>query len=199
MFHYIKGQLTMKFDGGVVVEAGGIGYEIRVPENSSIYMTKEGEVVMVYTTMMVREDDVSIYGFGTRDSLGMFKKLITVNGVGAKVGISILSAMSVDEVKRAIMFEDAAYLSRANGVGKKTAERIILELKDKIGKMPIIPQGSNLGGEDVVVGDQRTEALNALVALGYSKGEAIYALSQVEDNTLTTEGYIKKALNQMMK
>lgn len=198
MLHYIRGQLTMKFDGGIVVEAGGLGYEIRVPDNSSVYMAKEGEMVLVYTVMMVREDDVSLYGFGTREGLELFKRLITVNGVGAKAAIAILSAMSVDEVKRAIIFEDVAYLCRANGIGKKTAERIILELKDKLGKLPTLPQGT-LSVEEVLAVDDRTEAVNALIALGYSKGEAITAIAGIEDRELTAEEYIKRALKQMMR
>jgi Holliday junction DNA helicase RuvA len=87
MFHYIKGNVTMKFDGGVVVEAGGIGYEIYVPDNSSLYLADGKETVLVYSAMIVREDDVSIYGFHDRESLDLFRKLMTVNGVGAKAAM----------------------------------------------------------------------------------------------------------------
>ena len=124
----------MKMASEIVVEAGGLGYEITVPANSSVYLAHEGEPVTVYTAMMVREDDVSLYGFGDKNELDTFRKLITVSGVGAKAAIAILSAMPLHEVHQAIILEDAKSLTRANGIGKKTAERIVLELKDKVAK-----------------------------------------------------------------
>ena len=135
MLHYIKGTLAMKMASEIVVEAGGLGYEITVPANSSVYLAHEGDQVTVYTAMMVREDDVSLYGFGDKNELDTFRKLITVSGVGAKAAIAILSAMPLHEVHQAIILEDAKSLTRANGIGKKTAERIVLELKDKIGAL----------------------------------------------------------------
>ncbi|MEG1584675.1 MAG: Holliday junction branch migration protein RuvA [Anaerovorax sp.] len=196
MLHYIKGIATMKFDGGVVLEAGGIGYEIHTPENSALYLAKEGTAITAYTAMIVREDDISLYGFGEKDSLALFKKLITVSGVGAKAAMAVLSAMPLSEVKKAIVFEDATSLTRANGIGKKIAQRIVLELKDKMGTI-----GGGLDGmpsiEQAVNTDEKGEALNALMALGYTKGEAANALSAIEDDTLTVEEYVKKALKQL--
>ncbi|MDF3003461.1 MAG: ruvA, partial [Bacillota bacterium] len=133
MFHYIKGVAAMRFEGGIVIETGGIGYEIFVPDNSPVYLAESGQTVMVYTVMAVREDDVSLYGFHDKETLELFKKLITVNGVGAKAAMSILSIMPAGEIKKAIVFEDAAALTKANGIGKKIAQRITLELKDKMG------------------------------------------------------------------
>ncbi len=198
MLHYIKGTLAMKMASEIVVEAGGLGYEITVPANSSVYLAHEGEDVTVYTAMMVREDDVSLYGFGDRTELDTFRKLITVSGVGAKAAIAILSAMPLNEVHQAIILEDAKSLTRANGIGKKTAERIVLELKDKFGSIEdvSVPHGVEI---PAVSGssDARTEAVNALIALGYTKGEAVNALAAVKETDLTVEEYIKQALKRL--
>lgn len=190
MFHYIKGNVTMKFDGGVVVETGGIGYEIYVPDNSSLYLADGRETVLVYTVMIVREDDVSIYGFHDREALDLFRKLLSVNGVGAKAAMAILSAMPVGEVKKAIVFDDAAALTKANGIGKKIAQRIALELKDKLGALGGLAEAA----EKAVSDSGKAEAINGLISLGYSRSEAIGALSGIEDDGLTAEEYIKRAL-----
>ncbi len=200
MLHYIKGTLAMKMEAGIVVEAGGLGYEISVPANSSVYLAKEGEKITVYTAMIVREDDISLYGFGEKAALETFRKLITVSGVGAKAALSILSAMPLHEVHQAITLEDAKSLTRANGIGKKTAERIVLELKDKFGTFEdvSIPEG---GAESIDLfndpGDNRTEAVHALMVLGYTRGEAISALAAVKEQDLTTEEYVKQALKKL--
>jgi len=200
MLHYIKGTLAFKLESQIVVEAGGIGYEITVPANSGVYLAKEGEEIMIYTAMMVREDDVSLYGFGTKAELDTFRKLITVSGVGAKAAIAILSAMPLNEVHQSIVLEDAKSLTRANGIGKKTAERIVLELKDKFGAIEAaaVPAGfETYGAVDPAGNDSRSEAVNALMALGYTKGEAVNALSGVKENDLTVEEYIKQALKRL--
>lgn len=200
MLHYIKGTLAMKMEAGIVVEAGGLGYEISVPANSSVYLAKEGEKITVYTAMIVREDDISLYGFGEKAALETFRKLITVSGVGAKAALSILSAMPLHEVHQAITLEDAKSLTRANGIGKKTAERIVLELKDKFGTFEDVsmPEG---GTESIDLfndpGDNRTEAVHALMVLGYTRGEAINALAAVKEQDLTTEEYVKQALKKL--
>ncbi len=199
MIHYIKGQYAGTFNGGVVIETAGMGYEIFVPENSTVYLLNDGDIVKLYTKMVLREDDVSLYGFSQKEGLELFEKLITVNGVGAKAALSIMSAMSITDVRKAIAFDDSAMLTKANGIGKKTAQRIVLELKDKMGDL------SSIDGYSCIVGlpnineftDERTEAMNALISLGYSKSEAVMALSKVTENDLTCEEYIKKALNRM--
>ena len=198
MLHYIKGILAMKMASEIVVEAGGLGYEITVPANSSVYLAHEGDEVTVYTAMMVREDDVSLYGFGDKNELDTFRKLITVSGVGAKAAIAILSAMPLHEVHQAIVLEDAKSLTRANGIGKKTAERIVLELKDKFGSIEeaALPQGVEVAAVSAA-SDNRTEAVNALMALGYTKGEAVNAMAMVKDADLTVEEYIKQALKRL--
>lgn len=190
----------MNVNGGIVVETqSGLGLKISVPVNSAIYRYNTGDSVMVFTSMIVKEDDISLYGFHNRESLEIFEKLITVSGVGAKGAMAIVGTLDTEELKRAIVFGDAKEISRANGIGKKTAERIILELKDKLGK-----SGGELtsaaAGADVasaLSGDSRTEAVTALVALGYSKAEAFNAVAAVNEEGLSSEQYIKKALKNL--
>ncbi len=190
MFHYIKGNITMKFEGGVVIETNGIGYEVFVPENSSVYLSDGRETVLLYTAMIVREDDVSIYGFHDKEELDLFRKLTTVNGVGAKAAMAILSSMPAGEIKKAIVFDDAATLTRANGIGKKIAQRITLELRDKLGAVG----GLTETAEKVAADSGKTEAVNGLISLGYSRSEALGALAGIQEENLTAEEYIKKAL-----
>jgi Holliday junction DNA helicase RuvA len=198
MLHYIKGSLAMKLADSAVIECGGVGFEVCVPGNSRLYMTQEGEEVTVFTYMNVREDDISLFGFDDEEGLMLFKKLITVNGVGAKAAMAILSAMPSAEVRKAIVYEDAAMLTRANGIGKKTAQRIVLELKDKIGSSSLIPDGEDFGSVPVnAAGDNRAEAIDALIALGYARAEAAGALTAIKDKDLSVEEYIKAALKNI--
>ena len=193
MLHYLRGSLTMSFEGGLVVEAGGVGYMVYVPENTMLYQKIGWDNVLVYTAMILREDDVSLYGFADKESLELFQKLRTVNGVGAKAALAVLSAMPIDLVVKAIIFEDPDTLTRANGIGKKTAQRIVLELKDKVEDF----KGASIGGEtaaQILQETEKEEALNALVGLGYSRSEAMTALAGIDGEGLKTEEYIKKAL-----
>lgn len=200
MIGFVRGILADKGNGYVIVDVNGIGYEIFVPANSGAYMAEEGQEVMLYTAMQVREDDVSLYGFSRKGELDAFKKLITVSGVGAKAGISILSAFTLEQLQQAVVFEDAKSLTKANGVGKKTAERIVLELKDKF-----TVEGQQDGAQNVqaelaggaFADGGRAEAVAALIALGYTRGEASSALAQVKEKNLSAEDYIKKALKHL--
>ena len=198
MIGFLRGILAEKGDGYNVIDVNGVGYLVSVPANSAAYLNAEGEEVLVHTSMIVREDEMSLYGFSGKGELDAFKKLIGVSGVGPKAALAILSALTLDQLKQAIVFEDAKALQRANGIGKKSAERIVLELKDKF--TAAAPDGSYLdAGAADVVADQggRGEAISALVALGYSRGEAASALASVPDNDLTTEEYIKRALKNL--
>jgi len=197
MVHYIRGILAAKFEGTVVLEAQGIGYEISVPLNSRVLAAGEGEELTVFTYMAVKEDDVSLYGFEDEWSLDIFKKLISVSGIGAKAGLAVLSAMPAEEIKKAIIFEDADMLTRAQGIGKKSAQRIVLELKDKLGSPGEngYPQGVAAGG---ILGDnEKEEALNAMIALGYSRSEAAKAMAGIKEKDLTAEEYIRIALKKL--
>ena len=197
MIRYVKGIYSMNINGGIDVETqSGLGLEIFLPANSPIYRYGEGETIMVYTSMIVKEDDISLYGFHNRDNLEIFERLITVSGVGAKGAMSILSTLEAAELKRAIAFEDAKEISRANGIGKKTAERIILELKDKLAKTDIPAYVPPADTADVS-SDSRSEAITALVTLGYTKAEAFNAVASINDEGLSSEEYIKKALKNL--
>jgi Holliday junction DNA helicase RuvA len=201
MIYRIRGELLAKLDGRVVIEAGGIGYEISVPDNCDVYRYREGEEVMVYTAMIVKEDDVSLCGFSDRASLSLFRKLLTVGGVGAKAAMSVLSVMPLSELKKAIVFGDTAMLTRANGIGKKSAERIILELKDKLELYaePGAAAGARLSHEAAgaqAADDPRAQAAEALIGLGYSRAEAFSAVAGVAAEGLGVEEYIKQALKR---
>ena len=152
----------------------------------------QGEV-FVYTAMMVREDDVSLYGFDNKESLTLFRRLLTVNGVGAKAAMAILSAMPAAEVKKAIVFEDTAMLARANGIGKKTAQRIVLELKDKLDDVGGLATVETVE-KAVPASNEKAEAIDALMNWGFSRSEAISALAGVKEENLSVEEYIKAAL-----
>jgi len=151
---------------------------------------------MLYTAMIVREDDVSLYGFSEKESLQLFRKLMTVSGVGAKAGLAVLSCMPLSELKKAIVFEDAKSLTMANGIGKKTAERIILELKDKLGNIGTLSEAM-ASADQIMSADEKAEAVNALIALGYTKGEALSAMVSIEETGLSAEEYVKKALKKL--
>lgn len=198
MVNYIRGTLRQKTDEYVVVEIGGLGFEIYTSTNSNVYLSDIGDDVTVYTKMIVREDDISLYGFSDKDELELFKKLITVSGIGAKVAIGILSSMPMPEIVKAIAFEDEKSLMRANGVGKKSAQRIILELRDKMEGLDTSYSVQDGGFPNIAAQmDDKSEALNALVVLGYSKSEAVSALSKVNPDGLATEEIIKQALKHL--
>lgn len=197
MIRFIKGIFHAGLNGSVIIEtSSGIGFEIHVAAGSPLYRSADGETVRVFTSMIVREDDVSLYGFADRESLELFELLITVNGVGAKAGMAVMSVLPPMELKRAIAAGDAKAISAANGVGKKTAERIILELKDKVGSFD--PEdGSAAVIAFTASSDQRSEAVAALIALGYTRQEAENAVGKVKEEDLTCEDYIKHALKNL--
>ncbi|MDY2960264.1 MAG: Holliday junction branch migration protein RuvA [Hornefia sp.] len=197
MIRFLRGKFHPMGDGTVVIESGsGVGFLVYIPANSQLYKNLEGEDVKVYTHMIVREDDMSLYGFENKDELELFKLLITVNGVGAKAAMAIMSILPQSELRKAIATGDAKSISAANGVGKKTSERIILELKDKVGEFTAGEE--NFAPSDVAIsGSLRGEAVTALVSLGYSRSEAETSISKIKEDNLTVEEYIMFALRKM--
>ncbi len=193
MIHYIRGRIDGRIDGGIVIESGGIGYEIYVPDNSPLYLSRGDEPVKVLTAMLVKEDDIRLYGFSEKESLALFRRLLTVNGVGAKGALALLSAMPLNDLKRAIAYDDAQTLTKANGIGKKTAQRICLDLKDKLGD---ISDAAGAALSSIAAADEKALAVDALIALGYSRSEAAAALAKTEDG-LSSEQYIKLALKNL--
>ena len=197
MIGYIKGYFHPMPDGTVIIENNsGIGFSVHVPAGSAIYKMPEGSEVKVFTSMQVREDDISLFGFMDKEDLELFELLITVSGIGAKGAMSIMSALPGPLLKRAIASGDSASICKAQGVGKKTAERLILELKDKVGVFAEIDSDVVVPLEDIP-GDALSEAVSALVALGYSRNEAASVLSKVRGTNLSVEEYIKAALKSL--
>ncbi|MBQ2063064.1 MAG: Holliday junction branch migration protein RuvA [Firmicutes bacterium] len=194
MIRYLKGILAARSENAAIIDVNGIGYRVFIPSNSSLYLRQTGDEVTVFTHMAVREDDVSLYGFGSDGELELFEQLITVNSVGSKAAMAILSAMPVSEVKKAIMFEDVDMITRANGIGKKTAQKIVFELKDKIGTVVAEEQGYQLNEILPEAGSNKDSAIEALMGLGFSRAEAAESLKGVTDEDLSVEEYIKQAL-----
>lgn len=196
MLQYIRGTLTEKTDTAITVEAGGLGYDISIAASSKLYGIGEGDEVLVYLQMIVREDDVSLYGFYEKKEKELFNYLLSVNGVGAKMAIAIFGTMSADEIRKAIILDDEDMLCRTKGLGKKTGQKIILELKDKLGS--IDEDGVISGFEEVNIGsDERSQAISALVELGYTKSEAVKFVASVKGEDMTVEEYIKEALKKI--
>lgn len=203
MLAYIKGILEIKTKGYIVVEAGGLGYKIFMPESTIVNTGNIGDKVQIYTFMRVREDDVSLYGFLTNEELRMFELLLSVSGIGAKGALGILSNITPSQFALAVISNDVAILKKVPGIGPKTAQRAILELKDKLKKEQEISiaegeETSNI--EQVIKEDEKvSEAISALQVLGYSKREIVEALQAIEVTSLSVEDIIKKGLANLAK
>lgn len=206
MYAYIKGTIEELTEDAVVVEAGGIGYNIKISTATAGLLPGAGNEVKIYTYTLVREDAFSLFGFLTRDDLEIFKKLIAVNGIGPKGGLAILSVMSADDLRFAVMAGDAKAIAKAPGIGAKTAERVILELRDKISLEDTLKglgesadaSGSAAAGAQGGDNLMKREAIEALVALGYSASDATAAVKKVEiTENATSETILKLALKHM--
>lgn len=205
MISYIKGPLTAIEEDVIVVEAGGVGMGIHVPLSVLDRLPGIGREVTVYTYFQVREDAMSLYGFLNRQDREMFRQLIGVNGVGPKAALGILSTMTPDDLRMAIVTGDAKAISRAPGIGPKTAQRLILDLKDKVSMEEVLGNlalpsdgGASPALGTIGMGEAAKEAVQALVALGYSNMEANKAVKQVEvTETMTAEDVLKASLRYL--
>lgn len=195
MYAYIKGEIVDITEDNLVLECNQIGYNIRIPLSVAQRLPGTGATVKIYTYTSVREDAFQLFGFLSRDDLEIYKKLIAVNGIGPKGALSILSAMSADDLRFAILSGDAKAISKAPGIGNKSAERIILELRDKVhysGESVSLEPSSEAGSEVI------NEALEALVSLGYSPAEALKALKQVAvTEDMDSGAVLKQALKRI--
>ena len=199
MIAFVRGTAVDMTENSVIVEAGGIGYEIYMTgtDLSQIHM---GEEVKIHTYFNVREDAMQLYGFRSKDDLQMFKLLLGVNGVGPKAAVGVLAGITADELRFAILSDDVKTLSKAPGIGKKTAQKLILELKDKLKLEDAFELKLAHEQEKAVAGlgeisDGRQEAVEALVALGYSSTDALRAVRKVTDVAPDdVEGLLKAAL-----
>ncbi len=191
MFNYILGKITDRFDGGIVLENNGIGYEIFVSSFCFESLRGVEEEIKLFTYFQVKEDGVCLFGFLNKEERNLFLKLITVSGVGPKGAMAILSGVSAQELVKIIAMQDSNALSKIKGVGKKTAERILVELKDKIDVLPM-----DMLGEKFVptTSAEIDDACEVLISLGISKQEAYRLAQSVFEEGLTAEDIIAKAL-----
>ena len=185
MIGFIRGTVDSIGENQVIIDVNGVGYEVYIGSGTVAEMPSIGDEARLYTYLAVREDDMSLFGFLHREELEIFKLLIKVSGIGPKGAQAILSVMNVSDLKFAILTGDAKSISRAPGIGGKTAQKLIVELKDKIGDATVYEQSMTAGagavsGAALPVQDERTEAAEALIALGYSRTEAYSAVKSAE-------------------
>lgn len=195
MIGSLRGRLTFKQAPSVIVECGGVGYELETPMSTFLELPKLGSDIFLFTHLAVREDAQTLYGFSTSDEKTLFRALLRVSGVGAKLGLAILSAMTVDSFSRCVRHEDAALLVKIPGVGKKTAERLIIEMRDRVDRLH---DKVNVDQQQVGAMDARGEAFDALIALGYKPTEAKRLLGAVEAQDLSAEDLIRRALQHVV-
>lgn len=191
MIGRLKGILLEKTPPFVLVDVNGVGYEVEVPMSTFYNLPAAGETVTLLTQFIVREDAQLLFGFGSDRERSVFRQLLKVNGVGAKSALAILSGLSVEDLVRAITLQETGMLTRVPGVGKKTAERLLLELKDKF-----TMDGVNLGSSQQK--SASGDVLNALLALGYNEREALAAVKQLPPDVVVAEG-IRQALKSLSK
>ncbi len=200
MYAYIKGTLEEAGDGWIVVDNQGIGYQMQVSARLMEELPMIGTEVKIYTYLNVKEDAMSLFGFLTKDDLNIFKLLLAVNGIGPKGALAVLSVLSADDLRFAVVGGDAKAIAKAPGIGAKTAQRVILELKDKLNIEDVFEKADQTADIPVKAADQtaKNEAIQALTALGYSASEALSAVSKLEiTEDMDTEDILKAALKQM--
>ncbi len=193
MIGRIAGSLLEKNPPQVVVDVGGVGYEIDVPMSTFYNLPKLGEKVALFTHLVVREDAHLLYGFGTESERATFRQLLRVSGVGPKVALAVLSGMSVNDLAEAVMTQESGRLTKVPGIGKKTAERLLLELKDRL-KVDV---RISVGGDATAI-SSASDILNALISLGYNDKEALFAIKQLPKEASVADG-IRQALKLLSK
>lgn len=198
MFAYIKGSLEQKSNNYVVIDVGGIGYKIFMATKAIEALGEIGEIVKVHTHYYVREDNISLYGFNTNEELRMFELLLQVSGIGAKSAIAMLSEISPSSFALAVISDDISQLVKIPGIGKKTAARIVLELKDKLKTEEAIAKTEKVK-LSITNEEETSEAIAALQVLGYTKREIEKALENVDTKKLQLEEIIKQGLKNLAR
>ncbi|HTB68399.1 MAG TPA: Holliday junction branch migration protein RuvA [Steroidobacteraceae bacterium] len=190
MIGFLHGRIAAKTAPAVTVDVGGVGYELEAPMSTFLNLPAIGESVHLITHLVVREDAHILYGFATEAERRLFRNLLKVSGVGPKIALGVLSGMSVEGFTRCVLAEDATTLTRIPGVGRKTAERLIIEMRDRVNSQPALAgvAGKSAGS------DPHSEAFDALVALQYKPGEASRLLKGIDAGTHSTEELIRLAL-----
>lgn len=190
MIGSLRGRLTFKQAPAIIIECHGVGYDVETPMSTFFELPSIGDELFLYTHLLVREDAQILYGFATENERALFRTLLRVRGVGARIGLAILSAMSAADFNRCIEYEDTAALSRIPGIGKKTAERLIIEMRDRIDTV-------GAGGAKVAVEHgPKSEAADALVALGYKPAEVTKLIAKLDVDGQSAEDIIRLALRQ---
>lgn len=200
MYAFIEGEVCEKLNGSLVLLASGVGWQLNCSNNTLQAAPPVGEKMRCYTYLSVREDAMELFGFASREEKEMFLQLTSVSGIGPKTALGVLGAMPLRDLNLAILLGDVNALSRAPGIGKKTAQRIALELKDKISQADVSAAAAPSQGAvsaAALNSDAVTEAIEALIALGYSSTEARNAISQIKDQTDKPEELIRLALRAM--
>ncbi len=201
MIGFIKGELAEIKENYIVLETGNIGYEINLSSSAILELPPRKSTVKLYTYLHVKEDALSLFGFLTKDDLEMFKLLITVNGVGPKGALGALSGITADEIRFAVLAEDVKAITKAPGIGPKTASKIILELKDKLKlesafEQKLMNQSDKLNSQNIY--GKREEAIQALLALGYSSTDAYKIITQIDiTEDMDTEEILKLCLKRL--
>ena len=202
MFAYIKGSLEMKFKNYLVIDVGGLGYKIFMSENSINTIGDIGTIVKVFTYYRVREDDISIYGFKTQEELRMFELLLSVSGIGAKSALTMLSCVSPSDFAVAVISNNVKLLTQIPGIGTKSAQRIILELKDKLKaeqSEQIDDMSDEASKQQASLNTNVQEAISGLMVLGYTRKDIEKAFTHLDVNSLSLEELIKKGLVLLTK
>ena len=198
MYAFIEGEVCEKLNGSLVLLASGVGWQLNCSNNTLQAAPPIGENMRCFTFLSVREDAMELFGFATREEKEMFLQLTSVSGIGPKTALGVLGAMPLRDLNLAILLGDVNALARAPGIGKKTAQRIALELKDKVSQSSVSTAApSESFSAPVLSTDAASEAIEALIALGYSSTEARNAISQIKDKTDKPEELIRLALRAM--
>ncbi len=199
MIGFISGKLNKIMDGYILVDNNGIGYKIFVSKRTISQLPLENETFLIYTHMNVREDDISLYGFMTMEEINMYNMLKSVSGIASKSALAILDAFTPLELIMYISNDDDVSISKAKGIGKKSAQRIILELKDKMKQTALEMDDQSAIKYDSVSSSDKQDAIDALIALGYSKKESVEAVYQIDTTGITTSEIISLALKSLLR
>jgi Holliday junction DNA helicase RuvA len=193
MIGSLQGRLAAKQAPHIIVECQGVGYEVETPMSTFLELPEIGKDIFLHTHLLVREDAQILYGFGTADDRALFRTLLRINRVGAKMALGVLSALTVSDFRRCVEYEDTKTLAKVPGVGLKTAERLVMEMRDKVDKVgvPSLP-----GSKIAVDASPQSEAFDALVALGYKPNEVNKLLGKLDLDGLSAEDIIRRALKQ---
>jgi holliday junction DNA helicase RuvA len=197
---FLKGRLAVKQPPMLMVDVNGVGYEMEAPMSTFYGLPAAGEPVALFTHLVVREDAHILYAFGTDGERRLFRGLLKVSGVGPKIALGILSGASVDDFLRTVEAEDIAMLTRIPGIGRKTAERVIIEMRDSVKKLSMPAAGGSPAGPGLgTVTTPQSEAFSALIALGYKPPEVVRLLKMVDEPDLATTEIIRRALKSAAK